>query len=826
MYIPSLHPHQPNKVMKESVFWGLVVAAVLPVSAQTAATVRVMAGGTLRLPGRMESFVPFVRTLNWKVNTTPVGLLDADISKGSVDSRLAANHVSYADGKVSASVSNGAVRINCRYVCRRDVADSVWGVRLKLNADSFKGCSWRFGDVKGTFPEKKSRGAKNKARYLELCMPDGVLYGVSFDEPVEMEWIDNRNWGSDAFIVTFGRLSPHAVRKGDVFEFGFVLGDASRRRLGVAFDRQELVKEGPEWVNVDYVKNIVPGSALDFSGMSSRYGSPAGKFGWLKNVGGHFEFERLPGVSQRFYGVNFCSDANYPDSALADEVAERFVRLGYNTIRFHHHDGGWRAKRNLFDYFMHRAIEKGLYITTDLYVSRRVKWKDIGVDRKGEVPVDMYKALCLFHEPTYADFISYVRDFMGHVNPHTGRRYADEPGMPFISVINEGALDGVWSKLKAEPLFTEEWKRWSAVNPKGGMLDYMTDKERVFMSRFRRFWKDELKAKALLSNQNRGPYSEALNQVKREHYDYVDRHFYRGHPKFPLKSWRLPSAVGHESPLKGREFFLSALEAARVDGLPFAVSEWNCGAPASFRSLGALAFGAYSASMGWDAAWRFAYSHRAEKMREGRHVMNYFDLSTDPLNQTSDRAAIALFLRGDGAETGADMQIDPVAESMTVITPRTCGVHAKPGEISAGPLKCGISVAPATVFAISLDRNGLRRSERILLVHLTDVQADGSRFSDSSRSLLIDWGEGGCVARTGTVEVRLAVSNPGNKTVFALGTDGSRKLRIPSSAANGVLTFTAAIRQSFGACFHYEIVSGSNSGKNALPNRISNKGLK
>ena len=62
------------------------------------------------------------------------------------------------------------------------------------------------------------------------------------------------------------------------------------------------------------------------------------------------------------------------------------------------------------------------------------------------------------------------------------------------------------------------------------------------------------------------------------------------------------NTVGHGNPLCDKNFFLSSLEAARVEGLPFAVSEWNCGAPASFRSMGALAFGSYSASNGWSAA--------------------------------------------------------------------------------------------------------------------------------------------------------------------------------------------------------------------------------
>ena len=792
--------------MKFVAFAGCVVAVAFSLCADNVSAVRVLAGGSVRLPGRTEAFVPFARTGNWRINTVPVGTLKGAASEDSMPSRLAANHTVYADGEVAVRrVPNGGLRVSCRYECQKGMSDSMWGMRLKLPADSFIGCRWGFGEKKGMFPKKKgSKGARASGRLLELGMPDGESYRLKFDLPVVMEWIDNRNWGSDAFIVSFGGLEPHPVLKGEVCELSFTL--SSETELRVEFEKPCSPVAGKEWVPVDYVKNIIPGSALDFSGLSGSSGR-AGRYGWLKNADGHFEFEKLPGKRQRFYGVNLCSDANYPDKALADEVVERFMRLGYNSMRFHHHDGAWRGKKDLFDYFMSRAIEKGLYITTDLYVSRRVRWDALGVDRKGEVPMGMYKAMCLFHEPTYNDFMAYVREFMEHVNPYTGRRYADEPGMPFISIINEGALDGVWSSLKSDPLFADEWKRWSAKNPKGGMLDYMTDRERTFMERFRKFWKEDLKAKAMLSNQNRGPYSEALNQVKREYYDYVDRHFYRGHPKFPLKSWRLPATVGHGNPLGDRKFFLSGLSEARVAELPFAVSEWNCGAPSSFRSLGALAFGAVAASERWDAAWRFAYSHRAEKMREGRHQMSYFDLSTDPLNQASDRAALALFLRGDGDEPSASMKVDPAKASIVVTTPRTCGFHAKEGEVQAGPLRCSIYGTPTTAFAVSLDGKRIDVSRRVLFTHLTDVQADGSVFSDSTRTLLYDWGKGGCVAHDGKVKVRLSIAKPERCTVYALGTDGSRKCRIKSRIEDGALLFTATVRQPFGACFHYEIAS-------------------
>lgn len=782
----------------------LFLSAAFPVYASD---VQVLSGGSVSLPGRAVSLVPFIRTADWKINTTPIGLRDKEDVPGAAAFILAASQVPYADCLVSATDTvSGAVRLGFGYKCRRPVSNGMLGVRLKLSAKTFKGCRWRLGDSSGVFPENKgSRGAKAEGRRMELDMPEGRRFTLVFDAPTEMQWIDNRNWGSDAFIVTFGRLSPFNVSKGDAFNISFTLSDASGKRLDLTFARRHTVKEGEDWVGIDYVKDIVPGSALDFSGFSGMAG-PAGRHGWLKNAGGHFEFERLPGVRQRFYGVNLCSDANYPDAALADEMVERWTRLGYNTIRFHHHDGAWRRKKEQFDYFMHRAIVKGLYITTDLYVSRRVKWEDVGVDRKGEMPVWMYKAMCLFHEPTFRDFMSYVREFMEHVNPHTGRRYADEPGMPFISVVNEGALDGVWSRLKAEPLFAEEWRRWHAKNPKGGMLDYMTDRERVFMERFRRFWREDLKAKAMLTNQNRGPFSDALNRVKLDLYDYVDRHFYRGHPKFPLALWKLPSYVGQGNPLKDGELFLKQLSDAQVDGLPFAVSEWNCGAPSSYRALGALAFGSYAASCGWDAAWRFAYSHRAAKMREGRHEMGFFDLATDPLNQASDRAAVSLFLRQDGIEKGSSMIVDRDAGAISVSTRRTCGIYAERGDVTAGPLSCSLRDVPANVSAISLDGAPLERSGRILLLHLTDVQPDGAVYSDPTLTQLLDWGKGGCLARAGSADVRLRVAGSGRYTVHAVGTDGARKRVVPSRLCGGVLSFTAQVRQPFGGCFHYEII--------------------
>ena len=50
-----------------------------------------------------------------------------------------------------------------------------------------------------------------------------------------------------------------------------------------------VIERGERWAPLEIRREPVPGSALDFSGMGLQ-DAPAGKHGWLKNVGGHFEF--------------------------------------------------------------------------------------------------------------------------------------------------------------------------------------------------------------------------------------------------------------------------------------------------------------------------------------------------------------------------------------------------------------------------------------------------------------------------------------------------------------------------------------------------------
>ena len=99
------------------------------------------------------------------------------------------------------------------------------------------------------------------------------------------------------------------------------LGDAETNATQAAEQRPYVIEAGAGWVPITEHRDILEGSALDFS-KAGFTDAPAGKYGWIRSVGGHFEFEKLPGRPQRFYGVNLCGTANFPDHDLADKPSD------------------------------------------------------------------------------------------------------------------------------------------------------------------------------------------------------------------------------------------------------------------------------------------------------------------------------------------------------------------------------------------------------------------------------------------------------------------------------------------------------------------------
>jgi hypothetical protein len=453
------------------------------------------------------------------------------------------------------------------------------------------------------------------------------------------------------------------------------------------------IQAGADWVPLQAEMDIEPGSALDFSTLGFVDG-PAGKHGRVVvRPDGQFAFADSPEQARRFYGVNFCFGAHYLAKAEADRVAERLVRLGYNAVRVHHYEGGLvqgqasstslaPQKLDQFDYLVAALIRRGIYLTTDLFVSRGVPWREVGIERTGMVPMDTFKILVPVHEGAFENWKKFSRALLDHTNPYTKRRYADEPALAWLAMINEGNFGNFYRDILTFPEWKLAWNRWLAKRyadrpalaaawgsalkeeedpaaqtvalpdrlqadgprPRDAIA-FLADTERNMVQRMKTFLRDELGCRALVSNSS--SWTRFItDQSARTAYDYVDDHFYVDHPQFLQGSWRLPSRCPNTSPLAGGAAGGRAISFTRLFDKPFTVTEYNYSGPGRFRGVGGILTGALGALQGWGGIWRFAYSHSREAMLSPSK-MGYFDVASDPLSQAAERASLCLFLRGD-----------------------------------------------------------------------------------------------------------------------------------------------------------------------------------
>ena len=723
--------------------------------------------------------------------------------------------------------ASGALVVSNVVTYSADLSLEVACFRLRLPRTFFVGGTWRLDERTGTWPTNVTANV----REASLTLPSqNEELTFRFDQPVTVRIQDDEKAKTDTYSVWFGRLDRRKVKPGDTWSLAFTLTARTPIRLSTA--KKVVIGEGASWVPVDFRSSVRKGSALDLSSLGLT-DAPAGKHGWLRNAGGHFAFADDPARKVRFYGLNLCSSANLPSHAEADELAERFARLGYNAVRIHHHDKplGWDPKSGAFDtnafdrldYFLSRLFAKGIYATTDLYVSRPVMWSELGLaspDGKAQIQRQAVKGVLMMTEPGYDNWWGFARAFLDHVNPYTQRAYRDEPGLPLLALINENPITMGWHDLRTFPFVRARWRERFGTDdcvhvPEGDkrLAVFAAEVEERF---FKRAKADlvRLGAKALLTDLSCGAQNDEFAKVRRENYDFTDLHFYVDHPEFLTDTrWQPPQRIGGTNPFRSkrlRPFFLR--QDVRTPELPFTSTEWSFVGPGRYRGAGGIATGAAAALNDWGGAWRFAYAHSLQTAMKSLGFVGCFDVATDPAQQLADRASIFLFLRGDLAPGDAKAcRLDVSEGSLTIDTPRTCGGFRERGTIETSSLTVKLGDAMGAVWASSLDEAPLTASKRILVTHLTDVQNAGATFADEGRSILLDPGNKGLRALDGTAEVALRLDEPRFYRVHSLALDGERRGHVQARVLNGRLVFTARVAAPDGkARFLYEVVRTKN----------------
>ena len=544
------------------------------------------------------------------------------------------------------------------------------------------------------FPEKRveTHLLSGDARSVEIRAANGSCLEFKLASPTPILIQDDRIWGP-TFCLRIGPQYADPVEwpagKSFTAEFDLI----SSTGMSVEYDAPVTIEPGKDWIPLDPGLDIEAGSALDLSGMVSKY-APAGKSGRVVvGPNGSFAFANEPKKPVRFYGVNLCFTGQYMTHEEADRLATRLQRLGYNAVRFHHYEGTLidysdptHTKLNSemldkFDYLFAALKKRGIYATTDIFVSRPVLAKEVWENEQGDIPQDIFKIAVPVNERAFSNYKAFATSFLTHKNPYTDMSYAKDPALGWLSLINEGNPVDQLSSMSGHVAddWKSAWNKWltrkypsrddmlralgladaNGAIPMPKSIDntplgiqaslFIADVERDFVKRMRAFLGEELGCKALLTDTNAAWNYSVQMYAGRRDFDYVDDHFYFDHPyflDFLANPWSLPSSCSNASPVASQGISGCYFSTGRMIGKPFTVTEFNYAWPSAVRGASGMLTGALGAFQGWSAIYRFAYSHGHDEMFSPSGS-NYFDLAADPLNLASDRAALFLFLRHD-----------------------------------------------------------------------------------------------------------------------------------------------------------------------------------
>ncbi len=443
-----------------------------------------------------------------------------------------------------------------------------------------------------------------------------------------------------------------------------VAATLSDREFSITEEKPHSIKPGKEWLEYRAPLEIQPGSIIDLADLQD---APAGKHGFLCRKGSHFEFEGQPGKPIRFWGVNLCNDACFPSHADADRLVTLLAAMGCNIIRLHHFDNilGHSADEpttvklnpamaDRLDYLLYAAKRKGIYITLDLYTGRYIKKEEL--KKFSSLRPSEYKALYFIDEEVRSNLDTFVETLLTHINPYTKIAWGREPAIATLSLINEDNLPvKVNQSARIKKIFL---KKFAERCKKNGMPITEANRENLFreylVERYQEGYRHlsglvkKLGVRIPLTDQN---YNNDFDlQITRRKYDYVDQHFYSGHPIYlgNRGGWgTMPLAV-HMSNALSSNAGVGQLFPTRLVGTPFACTEWNFCSPNPYAVQGPFLVGAYSAFQDYDMLCQFALCRKFDSASPDLSMQS-FKMLGDSQYQLAMRVGALFFLRRDVA---------------------------------------------------------------------------------------------------------------------------------------------------------------------------------
>jgi hypothetical protein len=457
---------------------------------------------------------------------------------------------------------------------------------------------------------------------------------------------------------------------------------------------------------------------------------PAGSHGFIEVRGAHLY--RPDGKRFRCWGVNLTGfsvgSAEIPPHQEAIENAAELARLGVNCVRMHFLDmpvsqgtkqddrGGAPVPRKntpsgliadgdnsrhldpaaleRLDFWFNELKRNGIYIDFNLNVGRIFKSGD------GVPDVDLIgnaKAYTYFGPELVALEKEYAKQLLTHVNQYTGVRYADDPAVAIVEVVNENSLLEFWQRnwLRGErvpggknlqldmtphyeALLVSMYNDWLAKNRtpaqvaqlhamagvapgqpvpfmrRGDHPDaprlrldaemlFLTQVEVDFHAEMRRFLREEVGVKSIITPMADHTYFIANQPLMRTAMksQVMDAHVY----------WQHPAIYGkrNEPMVNSPELsIIQKLARSSVAGKPFTVSEVNEPAPSDYDAELIPILAAYASLQDWDGIFFYTWESKVHGAWTP-HVTGEFDMVLDPAKIAQMPVGAMIFLRGDVA---------------------------------------------------------------------------------------------------------------------------------------------------------------------------------
>lgn len=410
-------------------------------------------------------------------------------------------------------------------------------------------------------------------------------------------------------------------------------------------------------------------SPVDLSHLNHK---PAGQHGFVRAEGNALVFE--DGTPARFWGGNVVAYTLFSDKEQIARQAKRIARLGYNLMRFHHHDStGWVSptvidKRrddtreldaeamDRVDYWIKCLRDEGVYVWLDLHVGRLVKPGDFdaepgeagGYDEIARADGEM-KGFAYANDTLRDLMREFNEAYLTHVNPYTGFAYKDDPAIVGILITNENDLTSHFGNL----MLPDKGNPWHQAQFDEAIAAFC---ERTELPR-NRVWETWLPgpSKIFLNDQE-----VRFNRYLLEHLEglgvrvpVATTNFWGVNRLYSLPALTVGGIIdvhsygGAEALSANPRFtanYVSWLACAQVAGMPMAITEWNVPHPAEDRFTAPLYVAAIASLQGWDAPMIYAYSQQALGALDR---MDKWSTFTDPaLTGLMPTAALA-YRRGD-----------------------------------------------------------------------------------------------------------------------------------------------------------------------------------